>query len=545
MKLMSLLLLTLFAGAFAQAQEKPFDEGKFLIFSNGQQVGAETFIIRNGEMAEGTDILNIGAVEMRLQTNTVYRGAAPLTFALEQGPVKLNFAFNGAEVKVTGAKEATAQTDPNALILENNVWHQFYFALARYDMKKGGEQEFHAFAPSILKTISCAITHLGSLGGTQRFQLKALNGLLIELLSLPDGKLAYVGVPSQKAVAIREELAGQREAITLLLADKSPSTKPDYSAPTNAPFTAEEVTVKASAHTLAGTLLLPKKGPGPFPAVVMITGSGQQERDETLPFPNLKNFRPFRQIAEMLATRGIAVLRVDDRGVGASTGAATLATATTKDFADDTRAQIAYLRGRQEIDPRRIALIGHSEGGSIAPQVAVTDKLLAAVILLAGPGIIGADISRAQLRASFANQPNLGLKEKQKMIDEQEALIRATVNNDPKVKSLPETITPWVREFWTYDPIPTMRRVRQPVLILQGALDQQITADQAALLEKAARAGGNRDVTTRVFPKLNHLFLPCETGAFDEYTKLTAQEIPGDVLQTLGDWLQKRLRVRR
>jgi dipeptidyl aminopeptidase/acylaminoacyl peptidase len=338
--------------------------------------------------------------------------------------------------------------------------------------------------------------------------------------------------------------------LTLLFCATLPAQTPpvaisvDYSASPNAPFTAEEVTVKAQGFQLAGTLLLPQKGRRPLPAAVLITGSGPQERDETLPFPNLKNFRPFRQMAEMLASRGIAVLRVDDRGTGASTGRETLATATTKDLADDTRAQVAYMRTRKEIDPRRIALVGHSEGGSIAPQVAVTDPQIAALVLMAGPGKTGAEISLAQQKVVLDSRPDLSPEIKKQAVAQQEAIIKAVVSGADLSNYPPEVKSPWVKEFWTYDPIPTMRRVRQPVLILQGELDQQITADQAALLEQAARAGGNKDVTTRVFPKLNHLFLPCETGNFDEYPKLTAQELPANVLQTLGDWLPKRLRAK-
>src|SRR5262245_58416932 len=135
----------------------------------------------------------------------------------------------------------------------------------------------------------------------------------------------------------------------------------DYSAPPNAPFTAEEVTIQAKGYTLAGTLLLPKSAKRPLPAVITITGSGIQTRDEPLPIPGLEKYRPMRQIAETLASRGIAVLRVDDRGSGGSGGRETLATATTSSFADDTRAEVAYLRSRSEIDPKRIALAGHSE----------------------------------------------------------------------------------------------------------------------------------------------------------------------------------------
>ncbi|HYJ45014.1 MAG TPA: alpha/beta hydrolase, partial [Pyrinomonadaceae bacterium] len=127
----------------------------------------------------------------------------------------------------------------------------------------------------------------------------------------------------------------------------------DYSAPAGAPFTAEEVTVSAKDFKLAGTLLLPKSGARPFPAVITITGSGQQTRDEPIPIPGLEKYRPMRQIAEALASRGIAVLRVDDRGTGKSGGRETLLKATTSSFADDVRAEVAYLRSRPEIDPAR------------------------------------------------------------------------------------------------------------------------------------------------------------------------------------------------
>lgn len=543
MKLLICLLFMWSLAALAAAQNKPLDEGKFAVFSGGQQVGTETFKITSGEAGEGTVVLSLGATEVTLQTSLAYRGAAPLAYSLTQGPAKLDFAFDGGAYKLTGAQTATGQTDPRALILENNVWHHYYFAVARYDLKKGGAQQFQAFVPSIGQTLPFTIEHLGEADGAQMFQLKAFGGLVIQILTLPGGNVAYVGVPAQKAEAVREELASRREAIGLVFAAKISTPKPDYSAPPDAPFTAEEVVIKTNGYQLAGTLLLPKTGKRPFPAVVTITGSGQQTRDEPIPFPNLKNFRPFRQIAESLAARGIAVLRVDDRGVGASTGRETLSTATSKDFADDTRAQVTYLRARREIDPRRIALVGHSEGGSIAPMVAASDKQLAAVVLMAGPGKTGAAISLYQQRVVLNSQPNLSAEDKQKAVAQQEATIKAAISGGDLSKLPAEARLPWVREFWAYDPLPTMRRVRRPVLILQGALDQQITADQAALLEKAARAGGNKDVTARVFPKLNHFFLPCETGNFDEYAKLTAQELPADVVETLGAWLQKRLRA--
>src|SRR5215470_17576683 len=207
-------------------------------------------------------------------------------------------------------------------------------------------------------------------------------------------------------VALSELTLGQANLAsshngTIVMSMQGKQVPIDYSAPAGAPFTAEEVTVQANGFTLAGTLLLPKAGRRPFPAVIMITGSGQQTRDEPLPLPGLKEYKPFRQIAESLAGTGIAVLRVDDRAVGGSTGRDTLAQATTSSFADDTRAQVAYLRTRAEIDPARIALVGHSEGGIIAPMVAASDPRIAAIALMAGSAKRGYEITMFQLKAAL------------------------------------------------------------------------------------------------------------------------------------------------
>lgn len=317
----------------------------------------------------------------------------------------------------------------------------------------------------------------------------------------------------------------------------------DYSAPPNSPFTAEEVTVTVKGYTLAGTLLLPKNGKRPFPALITITGSGQQTRDEPLPVPGLEKYLPMRQVAEAVASRGIAVLRVDDRGVGKSGGRDTLMTATTSSFADDVRAEVAYLRSRSEIDPKRIALVGHSEGGIIAPMVAANDPQIAAIVLLAGSGKRGDQISMEQLTYVLDNTPGVTPElRKQKLAEEQEIITAVQTGGD--LSKYPAQVgLPWTKEFWTYDPLATIRKVRQPILILQGAIDRQITAEQADLLEKAARAAGNKDVTKQVLPNLNHLFLTAKTGGFDEYSKLETSAIGDDVLKVLGDWLVLKLGV--
>jgi uncharacterized protein len=316
----------------------------------------------------------------------------------------------------------------------------------------------------------------------------------------------------------------------------------DYSAPQNAPFTAEEITVQAKGFILAGTLLLPKNAVRPFPAVITITGSGQQTRDEPIPIPGLEKYRPMRQIAETLASRGIAVLRVDDRGVGSSGGGDTLATATTSSFADDVRAEVAYLRSRPEIDGNRIALVGHSEGGIIAPMLAVSDPRIAAIVVMAASAKRGDQISMEQLNDILDRDTKMTVEEKNQKRAEEQEVIHAVQTGGDLSKYPAQVRLPWIKEFWTYDPLPTIRRVHQPILILQGALDRQITAEQATMLEEAARSAGNKQVTKRVFPNLNHLFLPAKTGAFSEYSKLETTAIPDEVLKTLGDWLQTKLK---
>jgi dipeptidyl aminopeptidase/acylaminoacyl peptidase len=324
---------------------------------------------------------------------------------------------------------------------------------------------------------------------------------------------------------------------------KQESEKIDYSAPKDAPFTAEEVTVNAKGYTLAGTLLLPKSGARPFPAVITITGSGQQTRDEPLPLPGLEKYKPMRQIAESLASRGIAVLRVDDRGVGGSGGRDTLMNATTSGFADDVRAEIAYLRSRSEIDPKRIALVGHSEGGIIAPMIAATDPQIAAIVLMAGTAKTGAQISTDQVNDALDRAPNMTPEEKEQQRAKQQEIIHAVTTGGDLSKYPAQVRLPWVKEFWTYDPLPTIRKVRQPILIIQGALDRQVTAEQAGMLEQAAKGEGNKDVTVQLFPNLNHLFLPAKTGAINEYSTLEQKTIGDDVLKVLGDWLEGKLKA--
>ena len=312
-------------------------------------------------------------------------------------------------------------------------------------------------------------------------------------------------------------------------AEKLALGKPDYSAPAGAPYTAEEVALRGPAGTtLGGTLTLPRDAKGRLPAVVTITGSGQQDRDEYIPIAG--GYRPFRQIADTLSRRGIAVLRLDDRGIGASNG--NPMTGTSADFADDIRAAIAYLRSRREIDPARIALLGHSEGAIIAPMVAATDSRLKAIVLLAGPADKGAEIIHYQQRYFVEHDTSVAATKRDSVYHVMQMKLDTVVAGNV-----------WLKYFMTYAPDTTARKVKTPVLILQGANDQQVPAAQAEKLAAAIRSGGNRDVTVRLFPERNHLFLRDPSGNPQEYARLTSNKIDPEVLGTIADWLAEKLGV--
>jgi dipeptidyl aminopeptidase/acylaminoacyl peptidase len=309
-----------------------------------------------------------------------------------------------------------------------------------------------------------------------------------------------------------------------------PKPKPDYSAPADAPYIAEEVVVKTPAgHTLAGTLTLPKSAgrTHPVSAIVTITGSGPQDRDENIGLPG---FRPFRQIADSLARRGIAVLRMDDRGTGASGG--TFKGSTSADFAEDARAGLAYLRTRPEIRADRLGVLGHSEGALIAPMVAEKEPTLRAIVLLAGIAQPGRSALHFQLKNLIEHNTKLTPEARDSQIAEIPKRIDAMMAADP-----------WMKFFLTYDPGPTMRRVKTPVLILTGSRDQQAVPEQVALQEAAFKEGGNKDVTARVLPDLNHLFVQDTDGFPGNYSKLpTPVMVRADVLDMITGWLAQRLR---
>lgn len=308
----------------------------------------------------------------------------------------------------------------------------------------------------------------------------------------------------------------------------------DYSAPPGAPYAAEDVVVTTpSGLRLAGTLTLPRDRPrGGVPAVVTITGSGPEDRDENSGL--IPNYRPVREVADTLGRRGIAVLRLDDRGVNGSDGG--VATATSEDFADDIRAGVAYLRTRPEIDHNRIGLVGHSEGGIIAPMVAASDTTIRAIVLMAGTASTGREIVMEQNRYAIDSVMHVAGPQRDTLLSR----ARRAVDSAAKAPG-------WQGFFLNYDPKPTAGRVHARVLILQGETDRQVPPAEADRLAAAFRAGVSPSVTVRMFPATNHLFVEDASGAFADatgrlrYPTLPSLHVKKDVLGAIADWLAKNL----
>lgn len=297
---------------------------------------------------------------------------------------------------------------------------------------------------------------------------------------------------------------------------------------------------------LAGTFTLPQ-GEGPFPAAVLITGSGQQDRDETI-----LGHKPFLVLADYLTRRGVAVLRSDDRGAGGSGGE--FAAATTADFATDVESAVAYLKTRKEIDFHRIGLIGHSEGGVIAPMVAAGNRDIAFIVMLAGSGVPGDQVIVSQVAATgelagvskelveqsrVQERQILDLIEHEKNESVLKEKLRTLIpSSDAEFEPVyRQMTTPWYRYFLTYDPAPALRKVQCPVLALIGGKDTQVAASvNLPAIRQALAAGGNSHVDVEEIQGLNHLFQHAATGAVTEYGAIEETFAP-EVLEKIAAWI--------
>lgn len=317
------------------------------------------------------------------------------------------------------------------------------------------------------------------------------------------------------------------------------------------PYLEEEVRIenKKDSLVLSGTLTKPK-GKGKFPAIILISGSGPEDRDESV-----FGHKPFLLLADCLTRKGFAVLRCDDRGTAKSTGE--YAPATAPDFANDVEVQLDYLRSRKDIDKKKIGLLGHSEGGVIAPMVAVKRKDVSYVVLLAAPGINmfsilelqDSLISLADGESEAAVHKKLAAKRKlfefmytlpdsATIADSIDQYLQREKTSDYVIAiTLRQLLSPWMRWYVGFEPTDNLIKLNCAVLAINGERDLQVPAEEnIRAIERALKAGGNKYYQTNILPGLNHLFQKCTTGNVSEYVNIDETMNPA-ALDLIGEWL--------
>lgn len=413
----------------------------------------------------------------------------------------------------------------------------------------------------------------GSLTATMDSPDQGAEGIPVDTVSFEEGHLSmkstavagtYEGDLGENGIITGKWSQGGGEfSLDLEKSDEAEVPRVRPQEPTEPyPYIEEEVTIQTPDPSLrlAGTLTLPRAVERP-PAAILISGSGPQNRDEAL-----MGHKPFLVLADHLTRNGIAVLRLDDRGVGQSTG--TFATATSADFADDVFAAVQFLESRGDVG--EIGLIGHSEGGLIGPMVANRSPEVDFVIMMAGPGLTGEELlylqSRVIILASGGTEEAAALNRTSQealfMILKAEAddpaaevklraVMKAAATEssaglsdeelEPQIRAqLQQLLSPWFRFFLTYDPVPALQQLKAPVLALNGEKDTQVpVVENFTAIRKALEEGGHTDFELVEMPGLNHLFQTAETGAPAEYASIEETMSPV-ALETISAWILAR-----
>lgn len=435
--------------------------------------------------------------------------------------------------------------------------------------------------PTHSKTIKIIATFsadsVGKIKGVVDSPEQGLSNLALDNVSFADnllkfefkaGGTIYEGKLTADEINGKWSQGGQSATVNFKRVAKTPT--PKTSAPNKPqtpqppfPYKSEEIVFenKKANVKLAGTLTIPNSS-RPVPAVILLTVAGPNDRDMSN-----GGHKHFAVLADFLTRQGIAVLRYDDRGVGKSTG--DLFQSTISDFADDALAGIEFLKSRSEIDKQKIGLVGNSEGGAVAPLAATRSTDVAFVVMLAGPGITGAEIIKTQTQ-TLAKSQGLSAKETAKILalGNKVFQILATEKDDEKAKVLlrklakenPITpvlganllgtndleaqiklyVSPWYRYQISYDPKTVLAKVKCPILVMNGELDMIINAKQnLQSIQEVLSQNGNPDYTIIHLPRLNHIFQTAKTGSPTEYRTLEETFSPL-ALKTIANWILVR-----
>ena len=530
---MFVLILALGSLSVTQAQQKL--SGSYTMTIGPQIASQETFTITVDASGAIEAQADVQSGPNKIHSVTKATKERPQSFAFtvpNRAGSTVIFTGNTAKISTTGQADREVNTQAN-VVLENGLWHQLIFLLKQYDAVRGGSQTFKAFLPSqtlelqiqLERTETPTVDVKGNHVATEHYRATTSQGVIIDLWTDNDRVPLVIGVATQDLKVVR---TGSEALAELLLPKSKPPPKLEN-------FTSEEVNFANGDVKLAGTLTLPKASKAPFPAAVIITGSGSQDRDGAMGVFNL-----YKLVAEALSNAGVAVLRADDRGVGKSVLTDPKRPTSYRDLINDSRAAVEYLTQRGEIDKTRIALVGHSEGAETALTIASEDPRVAAIILLAG---CARPVDRVALEQSIyqtALQRPIDPNDSNSLPEIFRTILQRfeAARNEKAPASGPDA-NAWFREHINSDPSALARRVKCPVLILNGERDALVLAHNAIELAQALIAGGNKQVRLRIFPNLTHLFTPASPDRNEPPQQTTI--VSAEMLQTVSDWASKTL----
>jgi pimeloyl-ACP methyl ester carboxylesterase len=542
-----LIVVSVLAGALAAQAPTPAPPplkdpaaANYVVFLGSRAVGREeAAVIRqaDGWVVRGTSRIGAPVDVVSRQAEIRYDANwRPISMILEgtvRGTdtiVRTSFADGKATSDITVGGTPSSKTDavsPAAVILPN-AFLGSYAALARRLPGSAAGAEFRGYIPPQVE-IAIRVdgvfperieTPQRAIQAT-RFALSVTNpggDLQFNLWTDTDGALLRLSVPAQMLEVARDDIASAATRTT------------SFTLPND-----EAVRIPATGFTLAGAVTKPSNVKGPAPALVLVGGSGPLDRDGFV-----AGIPVLGQMARDLAAAGFIVVRYDKRGVGQSGGRTE--TATLADYAEDVRAILRWLDDQKDVDDDRIGLVGHSEGAWVAMTAASRDDRAAALALVGGASTTGAELVLEQQRHMLerSKAPDADAKiALQKRINQAVATGSGWDDIPADVRSAAET--PWFQSFLTFDPARVMRDIRQPVLIVQGALDTHVPTSHADKLAELAPARKRRAaVDTAIIPGVNHLLVPATTGEVDEYPSLAGKEVSSAVTSAIANWMTKR-----
>jgi pimeloyl-ACP methyl ester carboxylesterase len=553
------LILLLAVPAAAQPAPPQSGSTAYNIFLRGSSIGREDVTVVTS--AEGTTITVAG--RMGPPVNAITRKAefkyAPdwtatsftLDGSIAGGNVAINSTFSGGKATTTGTQagttvNATHDVAAKTFVLPNGVFGGFAAVARRLAVEAAPGAEFRAYVLPLLEisvrveTVNAERMQSGtSVFNIRRYDLSFMNpggALAMSMVAGEDGNLIRLTIPAQGLDIIREDVAA------------STSRTQIYSNPSD-----EAVIIPAVGFNLGATITRPldsaRGGPldsargGPrtasppkIPAVILLAGSGIGDRDGVV-----SGVPILAQLAGALADAGFLAVRYDKRGFGQSGGRAE--SATLSDYAEDVRAVVKWLGNRNDVDSKRIAVVGHSEGSMVALIAAGREKRLSAVVSLDGPASTGSELVLEQQQHAL-EQANVPAAERQSKVALQKQILSAVISGEgwqgisPEVRR--QADTPWFQSLLTYDPVKVLDDVRQPMLIVHGELDRQVPVAHAdKLADLARKESKSKSVDVVVVRGVNHLLVPAITGEVSEYGSLKERTVSKDVTGAVTTWLSR------